>query len=65
MVVDERKQNSHEAFLRKHRIRTAMDQMRITNKFVSLDSIIDGPAGGRKQAYEAADAHAAESAAGL
>jgi hypothetical protein len=39
--------------------------MRITNKFVSLDSIIDGPAGGRKQAYEAADAHAADAASPL
>ena len=29
--------------MRKHRIREAMEQMKITCKPVSLDSIIDGP----------------------
>lgn len=57
-LVDQRKHNSHEAFLRKHRIRTAMDQMRITNKFISLDSIIDGPGGSKRKQFIEGDLHA-------
>ncbi|KAJ1445335.1 hypothetical protein M885DRAFT_550271 [Pelagophyceae sp. CCMP2097] len=42
-VVEARKASAQEGFMRKHRIRVAMENMRITNKYISLDSIIDGP----------------------
>merc|ERR1711939_866259 len=40
-LVETRKRNSWEPFMRKHHIREAMEQMKITGKFVSLDDIID------------------------
>ena len=51
-LVETRKQNAHASFMRKHRIREAMEQMKISNKFVSLDDIIDGP-GARKHSDDA------------
>jgi hypothetical protein len=39
--VETRKRNAWESFMRKHHIREAMEQMKITGKFVSLDDIID------------------------
>jgi len=49
-LVEKRKQNAHDSFMRKHRIREAMEQMKITNKVINLDNIIDGP--GKKKALE-------------
>ena len=40
-LVETRKRNAWESFMRKHHIREAMEQMKITGKFVSLDDIID------------------------
>ena len=40
-LVETRKHNAWESFMRKHHIREAMEQMKITGKFVSLDDIID------------------------
>jgi hypothetical protein len=41
-LTDQRKQTAHDAFLRKQRVREAMESMRVTNKFVSLDSLLEG-----------------------
>ena len=46
-LVETRKRNAWESFMRKHHIREAMEQMKITGKFVSLDDIID-PGGSRR-----------------
>merc|ERR1711865_958936 len=46
-LVETRKRNAWESFMRKANIREAMDQMKITGKFVSLDDIID-PGGDRE-----------------
>merc|ERR1711970_1005231 len=40
-LVETRKRNAWESFMRKYHIREAMEQMKITGKFVSLDDIID------------------------
>ena len=42
-LVETRKRNAWESFMRKHHISEAMEQMKITGKFVSLDDIIDPP----------------------
>ena len=49
-LVETRKRNAWESFMRKHHIREAMEQMKITGKFVSLDDIID-PGGSRRGSF--------------
>merc|ERR1711898_45390 len=49
-LMETRKRNAWESFMRKHHIREAMEQMKITGKFVSLDDIID-PGGSRRGSF--------------
>lgn len=53
-LVETRKRNAWESFMRKAHIREAMDQMKITGKFVSLDDIID-PGGDRESFSDGED----------
>ena len=48
-LAEQRKSTAHDAFLRKSRVREAMEQMRVTNKFVNLDHIAEGTDKKRKK----------------
>jgi hypothetical protein len=43
-LLEQRKMAALQSLMQKHKITTAMDQMRISNKWGSLDKLIDGPA---------------------
>eukprot|EP00622_Pseudochattonella_farcimen_P004810 FR740300.1.p1 GENE.FR740300.1~~FR740300.1.p1 ORF type:complete len:107 (+),score=13.02 FR740300.1:302-622(+) len=36
------KQSAHEGFIRKQRVKEAMNEMRVTNKFSNIESILSG-----------------------
>lgn len=41
-VREQQKNSAHEGFIRKQRVKEAMNEMRVTNKFVNIESILGG-----------------------
>lgn len=65
VLVDQRKDAAHEAFLRKSRVREAMQQMAISNKYTDLSTLVN-PGNSRKLQPLASDSgHHSESAPAL
>ena len=55
-LLEQRKMAALTSLMQKHKITTAMDQMRISNKWGSLDKLIDGP--GNKKIKKKGDPNA-------